>query len=396
MNLQDLMTKLKSIEENAPPVAPVHTDSPVGAGAGDEGMEECGMPISVGGPMGAPKQQDNVTMNVSMNGSGAGGISDLMKILRNIENGENKDPHQHDVSQLFGEPEAGPEEPIMGAIVQHMEQEPVDEVMGDDQESWGNSAPGGSAHHTHGIDAITFSGDDMNSKAGNEKPKMSGGGNPYSVSETLVSRLKAHYESVKEAKEEKFDPLKHVKNPTKGEKKAAKDVKRGSYADRAAMLRSAENDGRLKEGEKQTMSRAAKGNEKYGKDGMKALAKAGKEGKDLDKVRDKYNKYDESAKWRDPKHKDKLYTQNPDDDDDHYDYYHDSRPDNDPGQKHSTFNRDKNTDKLHYPYGDYQVGQKAQVGDRAKKGLLTKNSIRVVKNRINAAHGDHPRPNLPK
>jgi hypothetical protein len=46
------------------------------------------------------------------------------------------------------------------------------------------------------------------------------------------------------------------------------------------------------EGEKKTMSRAAKGYEKYGKDGMKALAKAGKEGKDLDKVRDKYNKYD--------------------------------------------------------------------------------------------------------
>lgn len=45
---------------------------------------------------------------------------------------------------------------------------------------------------------------------------------------------------------EKFDPLKHVKNPTPGEKKAAKDVKRGSYPDRAAMLKSAEADGRLK------------------------------------------------------------------------------------------------------------------------------------------------------
>ena len=50
--------------------------------------------------------------------------------------------------------------------------------------------------------------------------------------------------------EEKFDPLKHVKNPTKGEKDAAKDVKRGSYADRAAMLKSAEADGRLKKEER--------------------------------------------------------------------------------------------------------------------------------------------------
>jgi len=45
---------------------------------------------------------------------------------------------------------------------------------------------------------------------------------------------------------EKFDPLKHVKNPTQGEKDAAKDVKRGSYGDRAALLKSAEKDGRLK------------------------------------------------------------------------------------------------------------------------------------------------------
>ena len=106
---------------------------------------------------------------------------------------------------------------------------------------------------------------------------------------------------------------------------------------------------------------------------------------------------DEAAKWRDPEYKDKLYTQEPDDGEgDHYDYYHDNRPDNDPGEKHSTFDRNKDTDKLHYHYGDYQVGQKAQVGDRAKKGLLTKNAIRVVKNRIKSTHGDHPTPNLPE
>ena len=43
------------------------------------------------------------------------------------------------------------------------------------------------------------------------------------------------------------------------------------------------------------MSRAAKGYEKYGKQGMEALAKAGREGKSLDPVRKKYNKYDEGA-----------------------------------------------------------------------------------------------------
>jgi hypothetical protein len=40
------------------------------------------------------------------------------------------------------------------------------------------------------------------------------------------------------------------------------------------------------------MSRAAKGYEKYGKEGMEALAKAGRDGKALDPIRKKYDKYD--------------------------------------------------------------------------------------------------------
>jgi hypothetical protein len=47
---------------------------------------------------------------------------------------------------------------------------------------------------------------------------------------------------------------------------------------------------------KQTMSRAAKGMMKYGKDGMKALAKAGRDGasdKKLDAIRDKHDNYNE-------------------------------------------------------------------------------------------------------
>ena len=50
----------------------------------------------------------------------------------------------------------------------------------------------------------------------------------------------------------------------------------------------------VKEAAKQTMSRAAKGHEKYGKAGMAALDKAGKEGKSLEPIKAKYNKYDEN------------------------------------------------------------------------------------------------------
>jgi predicted RNA-binding Zn-ribbon protein involved in translation (DUF1610 family) len=54
----------------------------------------------------------------------------------------------------------------------------------------------------------------------------------------------------------------------------------------------------LPESEQKTMSRAAKGHEKYGKEGMQALAKAGRNSasdKELDKIRDRHNKYDESV-----------------------------------------------------------------------------------------------------
>jgi hypothetical protein len=74
------------------------------------------------------------------------------------------------------------------------------------------------------------------------------GDNPLAMRENLRASIKQELaQRLAEAKSEKFDALKHVKNPTKGEKDAAKDVNRGSYADRAAMLKSAEKDGRLKE-----------------------------------------------------------------------------------------------------------------------------------------------------
>ena len=64
MNFEELMKKMKSIDEG-------------------QSVDECGaMPIGISGPS---EQPDNVTMNVSMNGSGAGGIRDLMAIIKNIE-----------------------------------------------------------------------------------------------------------------------------------------------------------------------------------------------------------------------------------------------------------------------------------------------------------------------
>jgi hypothetical protein len=99
----------------------------------------------------------------------------------------------------------------------------------------------------------------------------------YATTTTSTGRAK------KVSEGNKFDPLKHVKNPTQGEKDAAKDVKRGSYADRAAMLKSAEKDGRLKEAGKPSAGMSAGAKSALAKKAA-AGGDIGKPGKSFDKV----------------------------------------------------------------------------------------------------------------
>jgi len=94
-------------------------------------------------------------------------------------------------------------------------------------------------------------------------------------------------------KDEKGGKSKKVAEALKGnQKKLDVDNDNDIEADDLADLR-AGKEKKVDEAEK-TMSRAGKGVMKYGKDGMKALAKAGKEGKSLEPIKAKYNKYDES------------------------------------------------------------------------------------------------------
>jgi len=227
MNFNELYKKIHAISEGETlPVAPTKDG---GAGAGDSynnDMEEfMPMPIAIGGSMAPEHEQDHVSMNVSLNGSGTGGVRDLMNILRDIEQAGTNEPHGHDE----------PEEPLIGDIMHAMGHE---QDMGEEYE---NSVHGHKGAHKYDVGAVLRKGNDMHSK-NHGALKHNGGENP--MHEALVDRLTSLYQTIKEA-----------------------------------------------EGPK-TMSRAAKGMMKYGKDGMKALAKAGREGKDLDKIRDKYNKYD--------------------------------------------------------------------------------------------------------
>jgi hypothetical protein len=178
MNFQDLLAKIKQIDESemVPPTAPVMDPT-------DEDPEfgECGdmSPTSVmprgddqvltgecgdmGSQMSAPKQSDSVTMNVSMNGSGAGGIKDLLDILRNIENSSGQDTD--DV--LVG---IGAEEDFDNATTR-----PNPRMV-----------------------PTPDSGDDLHREK-EEYPKANGGGNPMRMHETLVSKLSARYNEIKGA-----------------------------------------------------------------------------------------------------------------------------------------------------------------------------------------------------
>jgi hypothetical protein len=83
-------------------------------------------------------------------------------------------------------------------------------------------------------------------------------------------------DEVKEASHQSATTMKHVKNPTAGEKKAAKDIKPGvaGYKDRIDMLKSAEKDGRLKES-----NRNFKHNVKFVNESLGFLLSEDEEGK---------------------------------------------------------------------------------------------------------------------
>lgn len=149
----------------------------------EEIVDECGMDMPM--PMGADKQQDNVSMNISMNGSGPGGIRDLMNILRDIEQGGG-DAEAGELGDLIDKMDGpeGEQEPLLG----------MDEAEGggfDHASTAPNpqTAPLGAAYPT---------GNDISSHGGNEAPKANGGGNPYTMAaESLIPRLTNLYQEVK-------------------------------------------------------------------------------------------------------------------------------------------------------------------------------------------------------
>ncbi len=174
MNLETLMLKLKTIDEGAqmaPPSMPAECgDMPSGDNllVGDMGMEECGMDMMPP----APKQTDSVTMSVNMNGSGKGGIRDLMDILRNIEAAAGSDDGAKDV--------------MIGM---------ADMLDVDAAESFANPVE----TDTWGMDdVVNPPSNDLASNHGDHRMRQAG--LPRAQMESLIDKLAQRYQEIKEGK----------------------------------------------------------------------------------------------------------------------------------------------------------------------------------------------------
>jgi hypothetical protein len=160
MNFQELLSKMNQLSQ---PVTEEETGINV-----EEVVDECGMPGMPGmegmpGGMMGNRQPDNVSMNLSMNAQGAGGIRDLMNVLKDIQDGPDG-PDNSDGPGKFGDDDANmmiKQLTAPGAIID-------DDFANEPDETYQD------------VDAVTGTGDDLHSK-GAEAPKVNGGGNPRPV-----------------------------------------------------------------------------------------------------------------------------------------------------------------------------------------------------------------------
>jgi hypothetical protein len=112
---------------------------------------------------------------------------------------------------------------------------------------------------------------------------------------------------------------------------------------------------------------------------------------------DRDDKMDEAARYRDPKYKDKLYTQEPPDYNDTREYdnaMYNPKPDNYPGAKRLKGGGEfDHNDPLQKGFGRYGH----DVLDRGpRKGMPSRNHITSLKGSIKDVHGKHPAPVLPE
>lgn len=151
MDFKELMQKMQHIEEGI---------------AYDPSIDECGMDMPAAIIQGGHSPEESLNMNLTISSKGAGGIRELIDVLKGI-GGDSKsttEPHDDDDSEI---------------------------VIGDNYE---NSVDDDAGPHTYGVDAVTHQGDNPNGKL--KGIKVNGGENPL-FHESLVNHLASLYEDVK-------------------------------------------------------------------------------------------------------------------------------------------------------------------------------------------------------
>lgn len=187
MNFKDLAERLRTLEgdDNAAAMA---AQAPTAPPSTSYDMEECGdnMPMMPAMMHAQQGQQDSVSMNVSMNGSGPGGIKSLMDILRNIEDASQDSDAEIVVS--------GQQDHLDSHDIELGEKQ--EQLVGHDVDNNKDTHIKNRPHRvTYNVDTITQHGDDMLSKGDVKRLKPAGGENP--LQEGLIERLNELYAKVK-------------------------------------------------------------------------------------------------------------------------------------------------------------------------------------------------------
>ena len=137
----------------------------------DEDLEECG------GSMSPPPQSDSSNVNVSMTGSGPGGIRNILNILRQIETDDQSDSDDERQSDRI-------------PIVKQRDSQISMPII--DNEAYENDP----AEEYYFCDSITQTGTDLHSKHRSPAHRAVAGGD-NALREELMTRLNRLYERIK-------------------------------------------------------------------------------------------------------------------------------------------------------------------------------------------------------
>ena len=215
MNFQNLLSKIDQYDKPVTQLKEVKLNAPLKeldlksiktlSGLNESAVAECGMPPMMGGMPSSPP----VTMNVSVNASGTENIRDLLDLLKggDMMGGDAVSGPVGAVLSIDGEEEHGEEENPLDMLTRDDDDrgEEDGKMFGDEEEVEEEADGAGFDRasttpdpQTAPLGAAFPKGNDMHSKAGNEVPKVNGGGNPYTVtSESLKSQLHNLYQEVR-------------------------------------------------------------------------------------------------------------------------------------------------------------------------------------------------------